>query len=43
MVKILSLGLFIDNVIWHQLSSASGLPRRLGRFHDAKIQFSRPL
>jgi hypothetical protein len=33
----------VDVVIWRQLSSASGLPRRLGRFHDAKIQFSRPL
>jgi hypothetical protein len=32
-----------DVVIWRQLSSASGLRRRLGRFHDAKIQFSRPL
>ena len=28
-----------DVIIWRQLSAASGLRRRLGRFHDVKIRF----
>ena len=28
----------VDVVIWRQLSSAFGLRRRLGQFHDAKIR-----